>query len=249
MRVDRTLRSALALVCVALAAPVHRPLCAQTPAERAVRAVVDSFFADVAAERWDAAAARIDLVRFEPFFRQQLRFARSEVRMPDPSPEELMAHDSTMPRAVAEWQVARMKASRANMPFGDYSHEFAGVTSQHDLLTLTVPDAAARWLAAHDQRTQLRESARRQGCPLGNLPQASPPAMHTVLGVLMTNDSTAYVIHTDDRFREQAGSLMSTTRVMIAHRTGQAWRIAPQSDLLNPANYAVVGVVCSRTKN
>ncbi len=249
MRIDRTLRRALALVCVSLAAPTPRSLYAQNPAERAVRAVVDSFFADVAAERWDAAAARLDLAQFEPFFRQQLRIARSEVRMPDPTPEELMAHDSSMSRAVAEWEVARMKASRADMPFGDYSHEFAGVTSQHDLLTLTVPDAAARWLAAHDQRAQLRESARRQGCPLGNLPQASPPAKHTVLGVLVTNDSTAFVIHSDDRFREQPASLMSTTRVMIAHRTGQAWHIAPQRDLLNPANYAVVGVVCSRTKD
>jgi hypothetical protein len=249
MRIDRTLGGALALLCVALAAPMHRPLSAQTPAERAVHAVVDSFFADVAAERWDAAAARLDLARFEPFFKEQLRNSRSEVRLPDPTPEELMARDSTMPRAVAEWQVARMRASRPNMAFGDYSHEFAGVTSQHDLLTLTIPDAAARWLAARDERTQLRESARRQGCPLGNLPQASPPTRHTVLGVLMTNDSTAYVVHTDDRFRDAPAGLMSTTRVLVARRTGSAWRIAPQRDLLNPTNYAVVGVLCSRTKN
>ena len=239
----------MSFFCVTLAAPAHRPLTAQTPAERAVRAVVDSFFADVTAERWDAAAARLDLARFEPFFNQQLRSARSEVRVPVPTPEELMAHDSTMPRAVAEWEVARMKASRANVAFGDYSHEFAGITSQHDLLTLTVPDAAARWLAAGDERTQLRESARRQGCPLGNFPQASPPAKHTVLGVLIANDSTAYVVHTDDRFRGSPASLMPTTRLLIARRTGSAWRIAAQRDLLNPMNYAVVGVMCSRTKN
>ena len=216
---------------------------------RAVRAVVDSFFADVAAERWDAAAARLDLQRFEPFFRQELRNARSEVRMPEPSPEELMARDSTMPRAVAEWEVARMKASRTGMPFGDSSHEFAGITSQHALLALSLADAAARWLAARDQRTQLRESARRQGCPLGNIPEASPPATHTVLGVLLTDDSTAYVIHSDDRFREAPGSLMPTTRLLIVHGAGATWRIAPQRDLLNPANYAVVGVLCSHAKN
>lgn len=249
MCIDGTRRIAAALLCVSLVVPVAAPLGAQSPVERDVRAVVDSFFADVAAERWDAAAARLDLQRFEPFFRQALRNARSEIRVPDPSPEELMARDSTMPRAVAEWEVARMKASRANMPFGDYSHEFAGVTSQHALLELSLADAAARWLAARDQRTQLRESARRQGCPLGNIPEASPPAKHTVLGVLLTDDSTAYVIHSDDRFRESPGSLMPTTRLLVAHRAGATWRIAPQRDLLNPANYAVVGVVCSRTKN
>lgn len=249
MRINRTFRSALALLCIALAAPMHRRLNAQTPAVRAVRAGVDSFFADVTAERWDAAAGRLDLARFESFFKQELRSARSEVRLPNPTPEELMARDSTMPRAVAEWEVARMQASRANMPFGDYSHEFAGVTSQHELLALTVPDAAARWLAAGDQRTQLRESARRQGCPLGNLPQASPPAKHTVVGVLLTNDSTAFVVHTDDRVRESPASLMPTTRLLIVRRTGSAWRIAPQRDLLNPTNYAVVSVLCSRPKN
>ena len=249
MCINGTGRIAAALVVLSLLAPMDASLGAQSPGERDVRAVVDSFFADVAAERWDAAAARLDLQRFEPFFRQALRNARSEIRVPDPSPEELMARDSTMPRAVAEWEVARMKASRANMPFGDYSHEFAGVTSQHALLELSLADAAARWLAARDQRTQLRESARRQGCPLGNVPEASPPAKHTVLGVLLTDDSTAYVIHSDDRFRESPGSLMPTTRLLVAHRAGATWRIAPQRDLLNPANYAVVGVICSRTKN
>lgn len=249
MCIDGTRRIAAALLCVSFVVPMEASLGAQSPAERAVRAVVDSFFAAVAAERWDAAAARLDLQRFEPFFRQELRNARSEVRVPAPSPQELMAQDSTMPRAVAEWEVARMKAARANRLFGDYSYEFAGVTTQHELFALTVPDAAARWLAAQDQRTQLRESARRQGCPLGNIPEALPPAKHTVLGVLLTDDSTAYVIHSDDRFREAPGSLMPTSRHLIAHRAGATWRIAPQRDLLNPANYAIAGISCSRTKN
>src|SRR5512143_1397873 len=249
MCINAIRRIATALLCVSLVVPMDTALGAQSPVERAVRAVVDSFFTDVAAERWDAAAARLDLQRFEPFFKQELRNVRSEVRMPDPTPEQLMAQDSTMPRAVAEWEVARMKSARASRPFGDYSYEFAGVTTQHALLELSLADAAARWLAARDLRTQLRESARRQGCPLESILDASPPSKHTVLGVLLTDDSTAYVIHSDDRFREAPGSLMPTSRLLIAHRAGATWRIAPQRDLLNPANYAIAGLSCPRTKN
>ena len=99
-------------------------------------------------ERWDSAAALIDLHAFEPSFRQQVSFSPSQLPQPDPTIEELMARDSTMPRAVAEWQIAQMKRARAGREFGDYTYEFAGITTQHALLTMTVPAAAARWLAA-----------------------------------------------------------------------------------------------------
>ena len=103
---------------------------------------------DAVRERWDSAAALIDLHAFEPSFRQQVSFSRAQLPQPDPTIEELMARDSTMPRAVAEWQIAQMKRARAGREFGDYTYEFAGITTQHALLTMTVPAAAARWLAA-----------------------------------------------------------------------------------------------------
>jgi len=120
----------------------------QTPSERAVRAVVDSFFAAIKRERWDSAVALIDLSRFEPYFKQQVQNARSAIPQPEMTVEDMMASDSTMPRAVAEWQVAQMNKYRGMRKFGDMSYEFAGVHSQHELFALTVPEAAARWLDA-----------------------------------------------------------------------------------------------------
>lgn len=247
MCIDGTRRIATALLCVSLVVPMEASLGAQSPVERDVRAVVDSFFADVAAERWDAAAARLDLQRFEPFFRQALRNARSEVRMPDPTPEQLMAQDSTMPRAVAEWEAAQMKATRAYGSFGDYSYEFAGVTTQHELFALTIPDAAAHWLAARDHRTQMREAFRRQGCPLAALPGVFGTSRRTVLGVAVSHDSTAYVILADDEFPSSAENLISNERVLPLRFVGGTWRIQPREDLLFPAN-AGFSIECPRPK-
>src|SRR5512132_3354974 len=102
-------RSAL-LTVVCLTAPLVAPraLRAQSRDEAAVRAVVNSFFTAVAHEQWDSAAMLIDLHAFEPFFRQQVSFSRAQLPQPDPTVEEIMARDSTMPRAVAEWQIAQM---------------------------------------------------------------------------------------------------------------------------------------------
>lgn len=247
MCINAIRRIATVLLCASLVVPMDATLGAQSPAERAVRAIVDSFFTDVAAERWDAAATRLDLQRFEPFFRQALRNARSEMRMPEVTPEQLMAQDSTMPRAVAEWEVARMKSARANRPFGDYSYEFAGVTTQHELFALTVPDAAAHWLAARDHRTQMRESFRRQGCPLAPLLTVFSTPKRTVLGVVVPDDSTAYVILADDEFPNSPENLISNERVLPLRLVGGTWRIQPREDLLFPANVGI-SVDCPRAK-
>jgi hypothetical protein len=86
-------------MCLTAPLLIPRAACAQSRNEAAVRAVVDSFFASMAREQWDSAAALIDLHAFEPFFRQQVSYSRRQLPMPEPTMEELMAHDSTMPRA------------------------------------------------------------------------------------------------------------------------------------------------------
>jgi len=65
----------------------------QSPGERAVRAVVDSFFAAVAREKWDSAAAMIDLTRFEPYFREQVSNARGALPQHEMTVEGMMAGD------------------------------------------------------------------------------------------------------------------------------------------------------------
>jgi hypothetical protein len=235
MRIHRsTLFTVACLTAFLLTPPTLR---AQSRNEAAVRAVVDSFFTAVAREQWDSAAMLIDLHAFEPFFRQQVSFSRAQLPQRDPTIDEIMARDSTMPRAVAEWEIAQMKKARAGREFGDYSYEFAGITTQHALLTMTVPDAAARWLAAQDRRTQMRESWRRQGCSLSVLPSAFGAVEHTVLAIAVANDSTAYVVHSDELLASSRADLMENERTFTVHRTaGGPWRILPRRDLLRRTN-------------
>ena len=90
-------------------AVMPRVAASQTANERAVRAVADSFFRLVERQKWDSAAMLFDVSRFEPFLRQQVAFARAELPRPEPTVESLMALDSTMTRAAAEWQIGPMK--------------------------------------------------------------------------------------------------------------------------------------------
>jgi hypothetical protein len=193
-------------------------------------------------ERWRPPAPS----RFEPYFKERLREVRSTIRVPDLTADELVARDSTMPRPVAEWPAAKMNESRASRSFGDYSYEFAGVTSQHDLLTLSVTDAAARWLAAQDERTQLRESMRRAGCPLAAIPTSFSAPKHRVLVVSVVDDSSAYVVHVDDRYPYVPEQLTANERAMALRRVGAVWRIAPRRDLLHPANFGIASAECPR---
>jgi len=231
----RTHRAAFT-VLVALI-PVLIPavgLMAQARNERSVRAVVDSFFAAVAREEWDSAATFIDLPRFEPILKQQIASARGALPQPPVTAEQLMTSDSTMPRAVAEWEADRANRFHSQQPFDDYSYQFAGVTSQHMLFSLTLSDALARWIAAQDARVQIREMWRRAGCALGNLPPAPPVAKPTMLAIAFRDDSTALVIHSDDRFGGQ--TYMPDERVVPVRLTRSGWRIEPRDDLLRPHN-------------
>ena len=227
------------LITLVAALGIARTSEGQSPNERAVRAVVDSFFAAIKREKWDSAAALLDLTRFEPYFKDRVSSARSALPQREMTVEDMMAGDSTMPRAVAEWEIARMNKFRGMQNFGDMSYEFAGVHTQHELFALTVPEAAARWLEAQDERTQMREARRRSGCPLRIGVPEFPESKHNVLAVALGNDSTAYVVHSDDRFGpNQYG--MENERVMVLRRHAGRWRIETRLELLRPGNWSFV---------
>ena len=126
-------------------------------AEQAVRAVVDSFFAATDREQFDTAAALADTGRFAAYVRLQVRNGRATIPMRSPTPEDLMARDSTMPRAAAEWQVKQYRKSTAN-PFAFLSYEFFGVETPQQLSELTTTQALARWIEAEDPRVARREA-------------------------------------------------------------------------------------------
>jgi hypothetical protein len=241
-------RARFPVVMALIAFCVSRPMSAQPANERAVRAVADSFFAAIARERWDSAAALLDLTGFEPYFKDRVSSARSALPQREMTVEDMMANDSTMPRAVAEWQVAQIKKYHGMESFGDMSHEFAGVHTQHELFALTVSEAAARWLEAQDERTQMREARRRSGCSLSLVPPEFPAPKHNVLAVALRDDSTAYVVHTDDRFGPNQFAMQSE-RIMVLRRRGGRWRIETRLELLRPGNWSfVIGECPERRK-
>ena len=218
----------------------------QNPNERAVRAVVDSFFDAVAQEKWQSAATFTDLPRFESYFRGVVGRARAALPAPEPTVEEIMARDSTMPRAVAEYQLAQMKKySGRSYGFGDMSYEFAGVHSQQELFALTPAAAMAKWLEAKDERTQMRESLQRMGCPL-SVVAAIPGVKRRVLAIALAGDSLAYVIQIDDRFGSDA--FYGGERVFPVHLTSAGWRIEARPDLLRPINSSFGFAECPKVK-
>jgi hypothetical protein len=228
-----------ALLALATAIATPRPTRAQNAADRAVRAVVDSFFAAVKREQWDSAVALIDLPRFEPYFKQTVRNARTMLPQPELTVEELMARDSTMPRAAAEWQIRIMNKRYETRAFGDMSYEFTGVKTLQMLFALTLPEAAARWLQSQDLRTQWREAFARSGCPLAAMSSSPPGSTHIVFATMRADDSTAYVLHGDDGFPGNPTYLQGAERVMVLHRSGGHWRIEPRRNLLRPENSGV----------
>jgi hypothetical protein len=132
---------------------VHqRTATAQSRAEVQVRAVVDSFFAAAGAEKWDVAAKLLDMGAFGRILENARDNARASPPRPPMTVESLMAQDSTMPRAVAEWQVARF-AKLPQDPYPFLTYEFAGVSTPREFLALTPDEAAARWLEAQDPGT------------------------------------------------------------------------------------------------
>ena len=211
---------------------------AQAPSQTAtaVRATVDSFFHLIEREKWDSAAMLVDVPRFEPYFKQVVSSARTALPPREQTVEEIMARDRTMPRAAAEWEMARSKKYMAMAPaFGDMSNEFAGVHSQSDLFALTPSQAVARWLEAMDYRTMLRAALLRKGCALSAVPTL-PATKQTLLAIGVANDSVAYVIQTDDRFGGASDVYGEGERVLAVRRVRDQWRIEARRNLLRPMN-------------
>jgi hypothetical protein len=222
-RVNAAASIALVIACLA-----PRIVVAQSPAEVQVRAVVDSFFAASVAERWDVAAKLLDMEKFDLILKAAQGNARANLPARALTVEQLMAEDSTMPRAVAEWQVARF-SKYSHDPYEFLTYEFSRVSTPREFLALTADEAAERWLEAQDFRYLMRVTWKRAGCR-GELPAVlAIPERHTVLGIAIGNDSTAYAIHTiaSGGLGPDISSTGSPPSVMVLARRHSAWRINP----------------------
>lgn len=220
----------VSLIVVAVLAAGESP--AQLPGRTSqVRAVVDSFFAVAAREQWDSAAALMDTAKFGLYLRSQIRYARAAIPQRPMTAEDLMARDSTMPRAAAEWEVQRYHtASAMNGPFAMIANEFLGLRSPEELSKLMTMQALARWIAAKDPRVRMRESARRSGCP-DTVIKSIPLEKSAIHGVAFDGDTTGYVILVNDPPFPSGIDVGGSERIMVLHPRGSSWRIEPRREL------------------
>jgi hypothetical protein len=150
--------------------------------------------------------------------------------------ESLMAQDSTMTRAVAEWQVSKMRQYADSEPFAYLSHQFARVRTQRELFALTPDEAAARWIEAQDPRTAMRELAT-VGVQAAHSRRATARARAGIPGIVVA-DSLAYALF-DREFVALAPLVERRSSSRATDAAG--WRIAPQYGLLTGGAFASVG--------
>jgi hypothetical protein len=219
---------AAASIATAILCVQPRIAAAQSRAEIQVRAFVDSFFAEAAAGKWDAAARRVDMKAFDKILKQAQDAARSDPSEGVVTVDAIMAGDPAMPRAVAQWEADRGARTRQT-PLNYIIHEFARVSTLPEFLALSPDEAASRWLEARDFRYRARLDWKEIGCT-GDLPSnLSVPERHTVRGVAIGDDSTAYVIQTAAAIVSGHDMLMNhdAPLLMVLGRRGSAWKIDP----------------------
>ena len=239
--------------CGSLLALVVGVSSAQRPTEQQIRAVADSFYAAINAERWADAAKLLDMDRFRVVFKQaQDNYRFRPIFAPPVTAEDLMASDSTMPRAVAEWQAASFNKSRSQA--GNFlSYEYANVDSAKQLMALTPEEGASRWLEAKDMRYKMRLAWKQTGCP-GPAPLSMAPELREqMIAVAIADDSTAFVVHSsvDQAFtgrqyaqfgRNAAPRFMDSPKLLTLFKKSGGWKI--DSDQLaygNEFGFAALG--------
>lgn len=183
------------LLCAGLVSGHARPARCQTrdSAAAAAQAVGSAFLNAIRAADWKAAAAFLDIVPLDHYRLAQIDMARRMRNQPPLTVERLMSTNPKLPRAVAEYEVERMKEGRARSSFLEY--EF-GINDPDSLAALSPSAVAERWLETQDPRWQLRQASLRSNCSSAGLDSLPAPVFH-VLGTIVA-DPVAYLIYERD---------------------------------------------------
>ena len=227
--IDMRLTTGAIAIAVACASGARPAVAQASPTE-----VVGAFFKAIAEERWRDAARELDLAAFDRYRRERVAAARLPWLRPNlMTVDEYMRQDTTMPRAVAEYQLRKMNESRPD-PNAWLAREFADVPDIEALAALSVEEAAARWLQAADVRWHVRRAAeeqRKSGCELPPGSQSSlPQPSHRVLGEIRVDSTTAYVLHEDLSLRRAEPDVDAELHaqppvVVTLRRPRDRWRI------------------------
>ena len=206
-RLTTTLAVSLAVVVMADVAAAQAPTKRPQATPDSARLTADLFFRAVADERWPTAAAMMDTTLMRFIVAQRLRW---------------------------QPQIAPRGREHSTLSGGDaLSYEFAGIQSLLDLAKLSSLDATVRYLQAQDPRVQLRDAARRAGCPdsAGRI----PPSLRRIVGVALASDTVAYVLHEEQSLHDEADGLPRLEPMVMQLRLRDGhWTIMPGSALLRP---------------
>ena len=235
-----------------------RVVAAQSNPEDVVRA----FFKAEEEERWQDAAALLDQSYIAGLQRTMVASFRNRPSVHKVTIDELMRADSTMPRAVAEYQLKQMDRATAE---GDWlESEFARITSIDSLAALSPAEAASRWLEAKGPvyktdrsykrgRTQIDCPGLSDSTQRAMLVRVSQRTHAAVVGSTRNQDSVSYVvigIKSDvPQSPDRIASMEPGPRVMTVHKVSGAWKIVPTHDM--PDAYGLGGMFtfaigCSR---
>jgi len=208
--------------------------------------VVRAFFKAEDQGRWSDAARMLDLPAVERIRAVTVYGLQHMKDYPPPSVESLMRMEPDLPRAVAEYRVKEMQQEMSS--YDILAQDFARVTSVDTLASMTLEEAAARWLEAKgpEWRTELQFRNPRAR-PRNDCARLSDSAMKAlqikeargpravVLGATPDTGSVSYVV-VSVAFpgAEQVDSLRRAgplPRAIELRKLAGVWKIEPASDL------------------
>lgn len=192
-----------------------------------VTRIAAEFFNAVVAARWGEASRLLDTMSLSAMRRRSADYARQWRATPPATLKQFMDANPDLPRAVAANKVK--EANERTRELGKALSVY-GVEDPDSLLALPMETYASRWLEIHDERWQLRESARR--CGHGAPRDIPVPPYRVIAGI--PGDTIAYVLYDPGAERSPRASTQEarTPRVMILRRRGSGWSIIPRDDLI-----------------
>ena len=219
------------VVMVMLAAHIARTGAqAQTPSPTAI---VRAYFDAITIQNWEAAATLLRSEDIERIRRESIASFRPQEIQPRTA-EYFLRQDSTMPRAVAEYEAARFNRAIASLPdISGLQSEFADVKDTAQLAALSVVQAGARWIEARDMRYHMRRMlSASPDCPKEAYSAAAASAIprFDIIGEVIRGDS-AWVLYRNLAFMSDgADEFVPRPSIATLFREARGWRIKPLDD-------------------